>query len=286
MSEVADTTLALPRLLRTIDTRRPIGVISGDPASILAEARKQIDILREAIDLAEKFVFDSGLMMDAETANAFSDTTIEMISAGLFHLPSAACWIEDAFAPEHNLLFERYGYLCLEASDAIIVSVFVRTQTPGFSEWSWVDGCGTISLTERSDRDTFMFTTMASGPDSVEKLPQAIVAQAVGALKRFIVTLATPQAVRERVGGRDQPRQWRGPKLRRFDYTVVRVPQYIPQDGEDGQGMGSPRRCHLVRGYVWGRHTRPVEEQRWIAPFFRGNASLGMATRSHYVVKG
>jgi hypothetical protein len=75
---------------------------------------------------------------------------------------------------------------------------------------------------------------------------------------------------------------------RLYEHTIIRIPM---DDGGEGGDLGTggaarKRRCHLVRGYTWGKNTRPVEEQRWIKPFWRGDRSVGTIERSHYVVGG
>jgi hypothetical protein len=43
---------------------------------------------------------------------------------------------------------------------------------------------------------------------------------------------------------------------------------------------------HLVRGYVYGKNTRPLAEQRWVKPYWRGDKELGVvATPEHYEVR-
>ena len=112
------------------------------------------------------------------------------------------------------------------------------------------------------------------------------IGEAIFATKKFVVTLATEQAIREHVDVPGGPRaQAAAARARRYPYTIIRVPTYVPETAGESGKPGTPRRCHLVRGYVWGKNTRPKEEQRWIAPFWRGDAALGIATRSHYVVR-
>ena len=106
--------------------------------------------------------------------------------------------------------------------------------------------------------------------------------EAVYALKKFLVTLATRQAITECV---DRKKSAGLPKrFRDYPHTIIRVPLDETSGHTDPRAAGPKRRKHLVRGCTWGKNTRPLEERRWIAPFFRGSAELGEVTRSHTVV--
>jgi hypothetical protein len=98
------------------------------------------------------------------------------------------------------------------------------------------------------------------------------------------VTLATEQADREDVAGKPFRKRW--PKQnRQYQHTIVRVPLDTTEPREsEARGPSGTRRKHLVRGYMWGKNTRPQAEWRWIRPFWRGSAEVGIVERSHYVV--
>jgi hypothetical protein len=105
---------------------------------------------------------------------------------------------------------------------------------------------------------------------------------------KLLALLEADQTVRERVLAANLKRNWGGsPRTKPYDYTVLRAPvEYVGAAAEGTRGPGTPRRMHLVRGFQWGRHTRPIEEQRWIKPHWRGDESVGVVRRDHYRVAG
>jgi hypothetical protein len=109
-------------------------------------------------------------------------------------------------------------------------------------------------------------------------------------LRKFLVTLSASNTVRERGETRHRVvRFGRDPTSRRekdfktvvYSYTHVRQPD---DDALPFDGVHRHRKRHLVRGYTWGRHTRPPEEQRWIAPFWRGRGEVAVQ-RDHYEIR-
>lgn len=235
---------------------------------------------------AEKFVFDSGMDRDESVTTAFRETAVNMMEAGLFHLPYPVIWVEDPFGdgddrtmPDGSLMPEgiksetRYMYYCEESHDQIRIwflsdpdETIVMLPAP-------------IILDLTKAEDAFFYPP--ENPQQPEWIK--IAGEAVYAVKKFIVTLATRGVEKTQVkGGRHDTNIT--PRGRRYPHTVVRIPMdYSSAKGSGGHGQH--RRMHLVRGYVWGKNTRPLNEQRWIDPFFRGMEELGTVEHSRYVVK-
>lgn len=51
---------------------------------------------------------------------------------------------------------------------------------------------------------------------------------------------------------------------RRDNPLVIRIPSSFSRGS--GDGSRKTPRMHIRRGFVWGKNTRPIEEQRWHAP--------------------
>lgn len=224
---------------------------------------------------AVKFLFDSGSDRDEETVSAVRDTALAMLEANLFHLPFPTIWIEDPYedVPE-AMSFEFTGmrnfYLACETANEIELRLVQRIPNEIQGVRYMVHGARlVIDKTKPSD----LFTV--EGGSNLEKRNldpdlKKTFGEAIYALKKFIVTLATEDVDRETRKGK--PRKESVPKLyHEYDFTIIRTPIDRDEKGEIVFGPGGrKRRKHLVRGYVWGRLTRPLDEQRWIKPFWRG----------------
>jgi hypothetical protein len=240
------------------------------------------------IQKAERYLFETYGDVDEDTVKAISDTAHEMIEYGLFHLPHPVIWLEDPWPddwvdratggaewpggrPPHGS--GAQVYLLQELPDRITWTLIVATPNehiPGKRFYNFHIEANSIPL-------------------DASKLPtdwRSEIGSTNFAIKQFVVTLATEQAVVERKisGGYGSS----VPKTRRnLDYTDVRI--VIPGErGEPGtgpEGHHGKRRLHLVAGYMWGKHTRPRDEQRWTAPFWRGDRALGVVGHDHYEVR-
>lgn len=247
------------------------------------------------IEAAEKYIFDSGSDTDPETTNAVRSTSTAMMEGKLFHMPSKITWIEDPFdADDQNdkELFTgrdlRNYYLCIEENDGIEVWFF-NSIPPGHGE----DGKIRFSMFALP---MFLDLTQATDKFAIlgierEPLPLYVtgLAEAIYSVKKFVVTLATKDQVREKV--KAKPQKARIPrKFREFDHTIIRVPFDRAESQSLGLGLGGTgrkRRKHLVPGYWWGKNTRELPDRRFIWPYWRGSQEVGVIdpAERHHVVK-
>lgn len=288
--------LHLPEILRHLDSK-PMGLFFAGGQVVLSHPKdkqreQKFRPLIGKLHRAEKFIFDSGMDQDPETTTAVRETAVAMMELGLFHLPAPLIWIEDPFDSDKDPEGKnRFYYLCEEAPEGISV-VAMQTTDPAFPElegllpavahklptYTVFGSIMFIDLRTPSDGFTMLGATVC--PPEIKHLAGAV----VYSVKKFIVTLAAQQTVRERV----EPPRVRGSNSgprRGYAHTVVRVPTYIPEPGAgEARGPQGKRRMSLVSGYVWGKNTRPLDEQRWIAPFWRGDASLGLVAPKTRIV--
>lgn len=288
--------LHLPDIMRHM-RGEPFGVIHVDGGVDLIEpTRKHRDRMFQPfltdMHKAEKFIFDSGTDQDVETVSAVRSTAFAMLEHGLLHLPAPLCWIEDPFDSDTDKDgAHRLYYLCKELKTEIVVVLFQlvdpltaaelpRSSRRALPKYTMFGNPFLISLEKPSD----LFNIV--GADSAVPELSRAASTAVYSVKKFLVTLAAQQTVRERV----EPPRVRGVSTgprKEYAHTVVRIPTYIPERTEgtgDARGPQGRRRMGLVAGYVWGKNTRPLEQQRWIAPFWRGNAALGFVAPKVRVV--
>ncbi len=255
----------------------------------------EAEMFYKPMQQAQRYIFESFGDVDEATVKAIHSTAEEMISAGFYHLPHKVCWIEDPwdfdtiagvtaeklgvsvkdFAATHPY-FRTYVersraiHLAVEEPGRILIyGATINPQQPKPGSPLGVVFHGVpleidISPTRKPLDWTKTFATMAH------------------ALNQFIVTLATKQAVLERVPAQPwKPKQPISTRVYGHTHVTVRV---AGGAGRAGEAHGRPR-YHLVAGYTWGRHTRPAEQQRWIMPYWRGDEELGAVMRDHYEVK-
>lgn len=283
--------LLCPEILYML-RHRPIVLSSG--GAFLAEPsdKRRVAALSPLLPLihrAEKFIFDSGSDQDERTVMAVRQTAVNMQEAGLFHLPHKITWIEDPYedAPDEK----RNFYLATE--DDSIIRMYVATyldQRLMAESWGAVVGGNTSNLIFHATPLVIDLTTPSDdfaiiAPSLADVLIRQIFQEAMYSFKKFIVTLNTEnlqiERVRSPVKGTRQ-----GSRFRHYEHRIIRVPlDTSPQTGDQGNGTsGKPRRRHLVRGYVFGKNTRPKEQQRWIKPYWRGDAEIGIVERDHYEI--
>lgn len=284
--------LLCTKILHTL-RHRPLLLSGGEPYVSQPSDKRRNAVLAPLLPLihrAEKFIFDSGSDQDERTIMAVRETALNMLEAGLFHLPHKVVWVEDPWedAPDEK----RNFYLAVEDDDAIRVYLFTHMNqrlladtfgirvNPSMPSTSFHLSPLIISLREPSDQ----FGFHSGGGTDLMFLK--VLAEAMYSFKKFIVTLNTENLQIER--GRTPSHGVRpGARFRKYEHRIVRVPlDTSPSSGGLGSsGPGKPRRRHLVRGYVFGKNTRPKEQQRWIKPYWRGDAEIGIVERDHYELR-
>ena len=88
--------LLFPKVLDHLTNKAIVWCDLTDPYS-LRRARSSAAALAPQMERAEKFIFDSGTDNDHDFVGAVRETALEMMQAGLFHLPHPVTWIEDPF---------------------------------------------------------------------------------------------------------------------------------------------------------------------------------------------
>ena len=258
-----------------------ISMPNGHPAVFPASSKVRRQLLAPLLPLihqAEKIIFDSGSDQDADTTTAIRDTSVNMLEANLFHQPFKTIWVEDPY--EDNPEGCRNFYLATETPTEITVRFFSKMQEMtgmGLPELVFHPYPLVISLVNPSD--DFLVT----GVERVTILYGKILSEAIYSYKKLIVTLGSTNPVVERHEA--GPKRGGDAKHREYDHQVIRVPyEYIePGDGTGTVTGRKVQRKKLVSGYIYGRHTRPVDQQRWIKPYWRGVGDVAAPT--HRIVK-
>lgn len=272
--------LMLPDLLRHLTEKSvALAMPDGPPVYVKPGQKPHDEFIRPLVAFihkAEKFIFDSGSDQSDEIGAAVRATAAEMIDHCIFHLPAPLVWIEDPFSDNPNETTRNY-YLCREYEHEIRVhhiqsfdaSVLPRAMPQRYLVFST---CVHILTTDPKGAYSFGLPDV----ETHSELMREKAAEVAYAVIKFIVTLATPQTIRERVETA-RVRTGKSAGRRDYEHTIIRVPSYVPEPGPgEAQGTQGKRRMGLVAGYVWGKNTRPVAEQRWIAPHWRGDASVGV----------
>lgn len=252
--------------------------------------RGLLEPLLPLIHQAEKYIFDSGTdtewigAADPEV-QAFRESAVAMMEMDLFHLPHSPMWIEDPYGEDPDYMRNYYLVREFPEKKAIELWLFKRYRTSfylpqhkGKDEIVVFVPFPAMIPYDKPDDDWFTINVPAMHSAS---LLHRSLGEAVYCFKKLIVTLAAQGTEREHVAAA-RPRDTTSGR-RGYAHHVIYVPvdPVPPQAAPGPPGSGRQRRKHLVSGYVWGRHTRPREEQRFIAPHWRGSAELGTVEHSH-----
>jgi hypothetical protein len=265
-----------------------ISMPNGEPAVFPASSKVRRQLLAPLLPLihqAEKIIFDSGSDQDVETTSAVKETAVNMLEAKLFHQPFKTVWVEDPYEdnPDHC----RNFYLATETATEITVRFFSKMQEMagmGLPELVFHPYPMVIPLTDSDRTGDFLVT----GVEEITRMYGKVLGEAIYAYKKLIVTLGSTNPVIERKQA--GPRRGGDPRHREYDHQIIRVPyEYVEPREAVTSTIGTatataPSRRRLVRGYVYGKNTRPVEQQRWIKPYWRGVGDIAPPT--HYEVKG
>jgi hypothetical protein len=275
----SETTMNLryPIVLYQLEHKRVMYIDRHGRADVRNVAKVEATMIA-TMRRAKKVVFDSGTDEDRDIMKTYRETALNMMDAGLFHLPYPISWVEDPFESSPD---NRLYYLAVERDQKITMRVAVGITGPPVP---LIVYGGQVMLNLANPTHSYYldgreididFHTKGHRMSETQANQIIICGNAVYSLKKLLVSLATEQVIKER---KNPPKVVGGGKVgksRRLPYTVVRVPLDDEISVGASTGTGTRRRKHLVRGYVWGKNTRPVEEQRWIKPFFRGSREHG-----------
>lgn len=263
----------------------------------LAEARFMIPFMERA----QRYVFESYGDTDDAVSKAVHYTSEEMIDAGMFHLPFPVIWIEDPWSVEQMAAAWENAGVASEAARAIRAGALTQADIKGASHLHLcIEEFQRItmwSVTTLPIRDPY--TGKISIQYQFHGIPREIdlspdrkpetdwlkwKGENVHCMKQLLVTLATKQAHTTKHEG--HPWKKKQPiKTRQYDFTTVEIRVAGQTQAEAMSQTGRRRKLELVSGYIWGKHTRPKDDQRWIAPYWRGDEALGVVLRDHYEVK-
>lgn len=256
----------------------------GEPFIASVSDRRRQDLLSPLlpqIHRAHKFIFDSGSDQDTETVKAVRETAVNMIEAGLFHQPFPLMWIEDPY--EGNEDTHRNFYLALEERDNIVLFLFAQMkdlQMLKVPPLVFHPFPLRIPLSFATDDFT------ADGLHETNAMYSRVLGEAVYSYKKLIVTLASRNTEVERIQPSASKRRVE-PRHRTYEHQVIRIPlenmRSSDGNGAGNKASGSPRRRRLVRGYMYGKNTRPLAQQKWISPYWRGDGEPEERT-THYEV--
>ena len=293
--------LYLPDIISSIEKRRYVvthfrrdaivfNAPGNHPASRPDWLRLTLDCMKSP--LTQRYLFDSGENNTQEEIDALQETTMELAESGLFSLPGKSVWVEDYFGS--GIIKTRTCYLCVQPEPGTIIIISMVAE-PGFpphimGELNWQRDTGYCGWLAPPYADP----SQADVPDEIWDQLNERAGLTTMMLQKFICTLAASNTVRtpgettRRVirPGRDPSSK---PKHRREqDYkTIIYGWTHLapPEDEAAPVGPGGRRQLKriLVRGYTWGRNTRPVEQQRRIDPYWRGQGEAVL--RDHYEVR-
>jgi hypothetical protein len=288
--------LYLPDIIASIEKRRYIvthfaedGIVFNAPGN---HPRGRPEWLPTTLalmksPLTQRYLFDSGEANSQEEIDGLQETTMELAENNLFALPNDAVWIEDYFGS--GQIQTRACYLCIQAFGQILIVTMIAE--PGYpphimgrATWQSSTGyCGWLA-------PPYSDASQADVPDQLWKQLDDRASTTTLMLQKFVCTLAASNTVRtEGETRRRVLRPGRDPvKKRENDYkTVIYGYTHIAPPEDDSVPAGPTGRRQLkrvlVRGYTWGRNTRPVEQQRRIDPYWRGQGEA--VIRDHYEIR-
>jgi hypothetical protein len=233
------------------------------------------------------FVIQDGRIMASEDDEELQETVKNMVEHGIYHLPFPATYIEadaPSFLAKYRGPWERIAIMAWEADDDVDFAFawrngskwhacprYNRQRPSAFGS----DGDDVYSRMPSFELANFYshvtseleYTLMA---DIEFQLVRAVSTM----ISRTIIALHTRGIQVERVGGASDAenarRASKGKVPLKARYLIRVSPHVVRQEVADEGGSRKSPRIHWRRGYVWGKHTRPVEEQRWIAPTLVG----------------
>ena len=249
--------------------------------------RSLMGTLASQIHNSAKYIFDSGSDQDLETVQAVRDTAVNMMEFNLFHMPHPVMWIEDPFDDDDSGETARNYYLAREHKDRIDILFFQEVKAGMLGSVArFILYPFPLSIDLTAPCDEFRADINPNAMPAFLRGPS----EAVYSFKKLIVTLYTRGTLTETVA-LPTGRQSSGTRNRSYPHQIVRIPLHEPARDPSAPRRDStqsasprPRRAKLVRGYVWGFKTRPLEEQRWISAYWRNLEGGAPPQETHYQV--
>jgi hypothetical protein len=277
--------------------RKPImlNLPDGPPVPLtpkMKQREKLLGPLVPKIDKARKYIFNSGSDREPEQLDSIRNTAISMLDFDLFHLPAPIVFVEDPFDKDPDGM--RYYYLMEEDKDARTISVhfFARLRETRLidkdMDYTYIPYAFFKDLNTSDDAWGWAaekpIEQMAAGSPWWPLFEKPFT-EAMYACTKFLVILSTTNHIQEKDPGK--PFKQRIPyQFREYPHTLIKLPERVTWGKEkSGKGTGAKRSFHFVDGYVWGKNTRPREEQRFIYPYFRGSQEVGVVERTHTEVR-
>ena len=263
------TQLYLPSMLKLLDKDDP--EIRADLSTA--------GFKKEYITSSQKFIYNTGSDDDEKSDNVKS-TAYAMMAQNRFRMPYPIVWMEDPFDDGIDVI--RF-YLFREVSNNTI-HISVADSLP--TKIAVSPGNAVLRTDKGAGEDEFQVRVVANIDDDMKRMAERTLREAGYALMKMVVVLNTKGTETEhkdkakglRAYAKSSKRRWRG-----CPYTIIREP--LDTTSSIRLPNGSVPRKHFVRGYQWGRHTRPPDEQKWIEPYWRGSEDKGLYERDHYEIK-
>lgn len=276
--------------------RKPIVLFTPDAMPMPVEAKirsreKLTAPLIEKIDKARKYIFDSGSDREPEQLDSIRSTAISMLDFDLFHLPAPLIFVEDPFSQDPDGM--RYFYLMEEDRKSRRITVNFMARMP--KQYALMEDAIYSLFTYPFVKDLNVSDDLwgwhaGQTPEELAQSPfwpffEKPFTEAMYACTKFLVILSTTNHIQEKDPGK--PFKQRIPyQFREYPHVHIKIPDRVSWGKGEGKGKRGPMGFQFVDGYVWGKHTRPREEQRFIYPYFRGSQDVGVVERGHTVVRG
>ncbi len=261
------------------------------PALEAAEKAIGRGLMRVARDCLEKgamFVWKSRAIED--TAQEEIDASLEaMATHDRLHLPFPLMWMETRDwieVPRVDAPAERLpARFAIAAAEQGSIGFWGFVEVKDRMVMALLNGTVDHALLSGGRRH-FNFERMpgAVGSPGWDEAAHRRIARACGErLLELLFLLSTQGVVKDKVlasGGKPSKQKAAQRRMSARDYTVVRVPmRYLQDDKTDGTGGGGSGgrwvRPHVRRAHMWGKNTRPVEEQHWRDACLVGAAKVG-----------
>jgi hypothetical protein len=251
---------------------------SVDALSAVENSDTIIQGLKKAVVFRLPTVDFRNLTRDDAEMNEAHQIAQDMQRFNLLHLPFQSIFIQyghghvTAFAQNSNQLVDQthQGLLVVDRSDHWFMQRFTwQTMGSDTSLWRCADQ---VEQHELMIEDNFQLKGRWIPGKSTRDICNNIGVlnrHTVFSLVALLVTKGTEvEAVPQIPKGLTAPRGVHTKRQWEKKFPVVHFIRVSnkPSNGVGNGGAGTKKRMHLRRGHVWGRFSRPVEEQRWVPP--------------------